>query len=153
MLDTLEIARKAWRVTISGDGGHCPCCTRWGKVYARNINETMCRSLIWLTKARANEHGWVDVPETAPRWLVRSNQLPTLRWWNLVERIPSKNPDAKHSGLWRPTDLGRSFAMCNAAVPKTAYTYKGEVEYMSDDTVVITDCFGKKFSYAEVMNG
>jgi len=43
--------------------------------------------------------------------------------------------------------------MCNAAVPKPAYTYKGEVEYMSDDTVVITDCFGKKFSYIEVMNG
>jgi hypothetical protein len=106
-----------------------------------------------LTKAQANQHGWVDVPETAPRWLVRSNQLPTLRWWNLVERIPSADPDAKHSGLWRPTDLGREFAMCNVAVPKTAYTYKGEVEYMSDDTVLIVNCFGKKFSYIDVMSG
>jgi hypothetical protein len=79
--------------------------------------------------------------------------LPTLRWWNLVERIPSADPDAKHSGLWRPTPLGHEFAMCNVAVPKTAYTYKGEVEYMSDDTVLIVNCFGKKFSYIEVMSG
>jgi len=150
---TLEDARKVWRATIESDGGYCPCCTRWGKIYARNLNETMCRSLIWLTKARANQHGWVDVPETAPRWLVRSNQLPTLRWWGLVERIASDNPDAKHSGLGRPTMLGISFSTCNVAVPKTAFTYKGEVEYMSDDAVTIADCFGKRFSYQEVMNG
>lgn len=149
--EELEIIRNMWRDTIEGDGGKCPCCNRWGKIYARNINETMCRSLIWLAYARANARGWVDVPETAPRWLVRSNQLATLRWWNLVERLPSEDPDAKHSGLWRVTDLGRDFVAGKVQVPKTAYTYNGEVEYMSSGTISVSDCFGKRFSYAEVM--
>jgi hypothetical protein len=49
--------------------------------------------------------------------------------------------------------LGFGFSLGTVRVPKTAYTYKGEVEYMSDDTVNVADCFGKKFSYQEVMNG
>ena len=149
--EELEAIRDVWRNTIEGDGGKCPCCRRWGKIYARNINETMCRSLIWLAYTRANARGWVDVPETAPRWLVRSNQLATLRWWGLVERLPSNDPDAKHSGLWRVTQLGRDFVAGRVTVPKTAYTYNGEVEYMSAEQTTVADCFGKKFSYHEVM--
>ena len=32
--------------------------------------------------------------------LVRSNQLPTIRWWNLAQRPKDTNdPDLKHSGV------------------------------------------------------
>lgn len=148
----LEILRANWRSVIEGDGGKCPCCNRWGKIYKRGINETMARSLIWLVNARANAHGWVDVPEIAPRWLVRSNQLPTLRWWDLVERIPSADPDNKHSGLWRPTDKGRQFYNQTIKVPQFVYTYDGEVEFFGGADVGIDECFGKKFSYADVMS-
>ena len=112
----------------------------------------MARSLIWLVNARANAPGWVDVPETAPRWLVRSNQLPTLRWWDLVERIPSTDPDFKHSGLWRATALGRAFYNGTAVLPQFVYTYDGEVERFEGPDITIAECFGKKFSYAEVMS-
>ena len=132
--------RDDWRLTIEGDGGHCPVCDRWGKIYGRAINETMAKSLIWLVGAQKNESGWVDVPATAPRWLVQSNQLPTLKWWGLVERLPndaeSKN---KHSGLWRPTALGYDFVNAGARVPKKVFTYNDNVEGHSTETVSLPE--------------
>jgi len=148
----LKKLRSEWRSVIEADGGTCPCCSRWGKVYPRNINETMARSLIWLCNA-PSKNGWVDVPSHAPRWIVRSNQLPTLRWWELVERAHSTDEKKKHSGLWRPTELGRSFAEGKIAIPKTVYTYAGEREKYGEATVFIRECFGSHFSYQEVMLG
>lgn len=149
---SLSLFRSQWRETIEGDGGRCPCCDRWGRVYGRHLNKTMVESLLWLIEAQADADGWVDVPALAPRWLVRSNQLPTLRWWSLVERVPSDDPDRKHSGLWRPTPLGRDFAAGRVRVPRTAYTYAGEVERLSEDLVSVADCMGAHFSYEETMS-
>jgi hypothetical protein len=150
--DFLRAIRSVWRSVIEKDGGRCPCCDRWGKVYARPINETMARSLIWLCNA-PSKNGWVDVPTEAPRWLVRSNQLPTLRWWDLVERAHGKEIDKKYSGFWRPTELGRSFAEGKIAMPKAVFTYNGERERYGEETIRIHECFGSYFSYQEVMKG
>lgn len=148
----LQAHRDAWRHTIEGEGGYCPVCARWGKIYGRSLNETMARSLIWLVSAPL-ENGWVNVPAKAPRWLVRSNQLPTLKWWGLVERHPSdKKSKIKHSGLWRPTDLGYEFASSRKRVPKKVFTYNDEVEGHSTETVSIDQCFKHHFDYQEVMN-
>lgn len=150
----LQNLRGMWRTTIEGDGGRCPCCDRWGKIYPRSINENMARSLIWLCHAPVHEEGgFVDVPSQAPRWLIRSNQLPTLRWWQLVERDESKDPDRKHSGHWRVTDLGRDFANGKVSIPKKVYTYNGEREGYGSESIHIHDCFDSHFSYQEVMNG
>lgn len=148
----LSKMRREWRDVVEGEGGHCPCCERWGRVYKRSINETMARSLIWLCKAPSVD-GWVDVPNQAPRWLIRSNQLPTLRWWDLVQRAKSEDVDKKHSGMWRPTELGIAFVKGEVSMPKTVYTYAGEREKYGDEVIKITDCFGSHFSYAEVMGG
>lgn len=148
----LRDIRAEWRGTIEGDGGHCPCCDRWGKIYARPINRTMARSLIWLHQARRNEDGWVDVPATAPRWVVRSNQLPTLRWWNLVERRTAEDDSLnKHSGMWRATELGSQFAIGKIDIPERVFTYNGEVEARSDKTVNIAACFTDLFDYEQTM--
>lgn len=148
----LQAHRDAWRHTIEGEGGYCPVCARWGKIYGRSLNETMARSLIWLV-ATPLENGWVNVPVKAPRWLVRSNQLPTLKWWGLVERHPSDSDSkVKHSGLWRPTDLGYEFASARKRVPKKVFTYNDEVEGHSTETVSIDQCFKHHFDYQEVMN-
>ena len=146
----LTTLREEWRQVIEGEGDRCPCCDRWGRIYKRHINETMARSLMWLCDA-PTEKGWVNVPVHAPRWLVRSNQLPTLRWWELVERAGSDDVKKKHSGLWRPTDLGRAFASGKVAVPKTVFTYNGTREKYGDEEVFISECFGTYFSYADVM--
>jgi hypothetical protein len=46
-MDKQEL-RDQWRHTIDDEGGHCPVCDRWGRVYARGINNTMASALIWL---------------------------------------------------------------------------------------------------------
>lgn len=148
--DSLADARNDWQAAIRDKGAICPCCDRFGKVYPRSINRTMARSLVWLAHhSRAGE--WVDVPSTAPRWLVRSNQLASLRWWGLVERAhPMPGEDAKHSGQWRATAKGQQFAARQIAVPERVFTYGGEPTGFSDKLVHIDHSL-PNFSYAEVM--
>jgi hypothetical protein len=109
----------------------------------------MARSLVWLAH-HSIKGDWVDVPKRAPRWLVRSNQLPTLRWWGLVERQGSEDLTKKHSGLWRATQNGILFAQNSIKVPKKVYTYNAEVEGFSDELITINDCV-KSFDYSAVM--
>lgn len=146
---TLFDARIEWAKTIKGKGGRCPCCHRWGKINARALNSTMARSLIWLTRVRGHE--WIDVPKMAPRWLVQTNQLASLRWWDLVERSESHTPEVKHSGLWRTTSQGRLFVGRHISVPKKVYVYDGEVVAKSEDGVMIDGALGKHFDYSEMM--
>ena len=129
----------------------CPCCDKFARSYRRKFNATMTRSLIWLVRSWKNTQTWVDVPSTAPRWLVRSNQLPTVRWWDLIERCPNDNPEVKHSGLWRPTQKGLEFAYKRIKIPAKALTYDGKVIALEGDLVTIEDTLGTKFDYAELM--
>ena len=144
--------RSNWEHTKQNDGGHCPVCDRWGKIYPRGINRTMARSLIWLA-SRSEAGNWVDVPNTAPAWVLRSNQLPTLRWWDLVERNDSeKSPENKHSGMWRATEYGKLFAANKISAPSKVFTYNGEVVAKSTDLCNIVSCFEFDFDYHEVFN-
>jgi len=150
----MEKLRGVWRGTIETSGGHCPVCDRWGKIYARPINRTMARSLIWLCYATPDDAGWVDVPKIGPRWVVQSNQLPTLRWWGLVERKNNEGETkTKHSGLWRPTPEGLDFVHNNTRVPKQVFTYNDTVQGYGTETVTIRDCFTDNFDYNATMAG
>lgn len=146
---TLLEAKEKWENLIHDKGGECPCCGRFGKIYSRSINETMAKSLIWL----AHEHTlWVDVPNKAPRWLIRSNQLPTLRWWELVERHPNDNPKKKHSGFWKATEYGKDFSSGNIHVPEKVFTYAGDVVDVSPENIFIKNCFKTYFDYEKTMD-
>lgn len=144
--------RSTWRGVIEGSGGHCIVCDRWGKVYGRPINRTMARSLIWLCYATTDNDGWVDVPKTAPRWVVQSNQLPTLRWWDLVERkFNDGETKTKHSGFWRPTPRGLDFVHSGLRIPKMVYTYNDTVQGYGTEDVGIADCFTDNFDFNATM--
>lgn len=153
---TLIQARDEWRETIHNDGGVCPCCARWGKVYNRQINGTMAFSLAWLygQNKKKGIREWIDVPNTAPKFVLRSNQLSTLRWWGLVERqLPEPDDTNKHSGMWRMTLRGMDFVDNLVLVPKKVFTYNGEVVKVSDELVSFESCKDKRFDYNEVMSG
>lgn len=153
-LDTINTLRKRWRGMAEKDGGRCPVCDRWGKVYARILNKTMAKSLIWLCQEKARTgNDWIDVPNTAPRFVIRSNQLPVLTSWGLVERCPKDSAEggARYSGLWRPTPKGWDFYRGVIKVPKRAFTYNNIVEGYSDEVVSIHECFDTLFDYNEVM--
>ena len=147
----IELAsfKSEWDDTIKGYGGHCPVCDRWGKIYPRGINFTMARSLIWIASKGTK---WVDVPNTAPTWVIRSNQLPTLRWGDMVERNDSdKKEESKHAGMWRVTVYGRLFAKNEISAPDKVFTYNNEVVGRSDVMIKIDQCF-KAFDYREIFN-
>lgn len=151
-MENRMVLRDAWGRTIAGDGGHCPVCDRWGKVYVRNINTTMAKGLIWLCRQTGDKDGWINVPVTGPQWLVRSNQLPTLHWWNLVERKSKDDSNkTKFSGIWRPTRLGVDFVSGLVRVPKSVYTYNNIVVRQGNENVTIRECFGEGFDYNQVM--
>lgn len=153
---TLDEARHQWFNDTIRDGGRCPCCTRFHKLYRRGINKTMAASLVWLA-CMTEDGDWVHLPSKAPRWLLRSNQLSTMRWWSLCERrAPLPDEDAKHSGFWRVTLLGLRWAKNEdgVVIPKYAATYDGEL-YRPDSfegpMVRVSDCVSR-FSYREVMD-
>ena len=151
-MDERAALRDAWGRTIANDGGHCPVCDRWGKVYLRNINVTMAQGLMWLCRQTGDEDGWINVPVVGPQWLVRSNQLATLHWWNLVERkSKDETHKAKFSGIWRPTALGKNFAGGLVRVPKSVYTYNNMVMRYSTEEVLISECLKEVFDYDQVM--
>ena len=147
-MKTLEDAKTDWRYQINGSGGHCPCCDRWGKIYPRHFNASMARALIWLVN-RGRQ--WTDVPNTAPKWLTRTNQLPTVRWWGLIERKSPKTHASKHSGMWRTTIRGMRFVNGSITVPETVYTYNAHVVRYSDQNIFIQDAFKTHFDYEQVM--
>ena len=150
-METDEL-RERWRETAQHGGGYCPVCDRWGSVYRINLNETMAKSLIWLTRTpHVDVSGWVEVPTKAPTFVLRSNQLPTLKHWGLVERMPNNDPSKKFSGVWRATDKGKSFASGAIRVPKKVYIYNDVVEAWSPEDVSISECFGEYFDYQDAM--
>jgi len=148
---SLDDARRDFKEALHGDGGHCPCCDRWGKIYRRSINKTMLWSLMWLASHAYGE--WVDVPNTAPTWLLRSNQLPTLRWWGMVERPINLDDKNKHSGMWRATPIARAWLQGHYIImPKHVYTYDGEpVQGLGDDETIEAANVVGFYDYGEMM--
>jgi hypothetical protein len=153
MTTSLESAIAELRENLN-DGTHCPCCGQWAKRYKRKLNSAMARGLVWLVGASKNapDGGWVDVPADAPKWLTKTNQHTTLRWWGLIERMPSSDDSSKkHSGMWRPTELGVEFVRGATKVPAYVYHYNNEVDGWSDEQIDIREAFGTKFNYTETM--
>jgi hypothetical protein len=147
---TLKDAIAIWNRMRKGDGGRCPCCNRWGKDYRRGINYTMAASIAWLSHLTTPTSEFYLVSKKAPRFVVSSNQLPTMRWWGLCERKPSKDPAKKHSGLWRVTEKGMLWATGRIAVNKFVWTYDGVVLMTEGPDVKISECIDN-FDYNEVM--
>jgi len=148
--ETLKELRDLWSATIQKDGGYCPCCDRWGKIYRRSMNATMARQLMWLVQAPDRGDEWVHVPSTAPAWLLRTQQLATLQLWNLVQGAPSTTKLAS-SGLWKPTDRGVAFAKNMLSVKKYVYVYNNAAVDFEGEEITVVDALGSKYNYQEIM--
>jgi hypothetical protein len=113
----------------------------------------MARSLVWLAYHTVLTKEWIDVPRNAPRWVVQSNQLPTLRWWRLVERpLVDPEDDRKHNGLWRATQDGIDWANNLITVERFVWTYDGDALTFEEPFVCIAEVLTTGFSYNDVMN-
>ena len=154
-MSDLNQLRREWHLTIDGDGGRCPCCDRWGKIYSYRLTGSMAATLRWLCEQSPTGE-WINMPENGPRWALRGYQFATLEKWGLLERNSlskkeAEEADVKHSGFWRPTENGRKFDEGALAVPKIAFIYNNAVLRFSEQLVFFNDCLGKKFSYLATM--
>lgn len=148
----LDALRAEWRTTIEGRGGVCPCCDRWGKVDVRKLNGAMVAALDWMARAETDDEGWVNVPETAPSYVLRSKQYSTLKHWGLIERrTPNENERTKHSGLWRVTRLGDDFIAGRTTVQQLAAVYDDRCLGLSGESVSFRECLPEDFDYGEQM--
>lgn len=100
-------------------GTDCPVCGRFAKIRKRNINKTMCKSLIWLVAEYQATQLPVHIQSTAPRTIVSTNQLSTLKYWGLVI--------SPEYGMWQPTQLGIDFVAGVAKVPPYVFVFADEL--------------------------
>lgn len=126
----------------------CPGCGQLAKIYRRKVNSGMARSLIAMYRAGGTT--WVDVTEVTDR---RSREEGKLAYWGLVEEFPEGREDGGRAGMWRVTNLGRSFVLGHTTVPQTAEVYNGMcLRTYGPDTSIVT-ALGTKFNYSELMAG
>lgn len=149
---TLVTARARLKEEIrTTKGGVCPCCDRFAKMYKRPLNATMVAGLYWIIDTNKEQDGYVSVAESAPVWLLRSNQHTILKHWGLVEQAPNEdNEMVSDSGRWRPTALGRAFADEKARVYKYALLFNDKCEGLVGELVFAKQIVDR-FNYAELM--
>jgi hypothetical protein len=152
--ETLAEAQGRLFATLkAGEGMDCPCCDRYAQIYSRPINKTQARGLIWLFRMQPDDKSFINLQRLAPRWLVSSNQMSTLKYWNLVEQQINNDKKKRNSGCWRLTDKGRDFVTRAITVPKVMMIYNDTVVGRSEDKINIDSALGKRFSYEELMTG
>ena len=141
----LEIARETWRNAIEGDGAYCPCCDKWGKVYKMKLSQHLALCLRWIA-THGDEDGWVDVQNSAPRWILKSKTYNLLVHWGLIQGRD------KRSGVWRATPRGRDFINANCTMPAAVYIYNNQVWGVDATQTSFRGCFGKHFNFDEMMS-
>lgn len=141
----LKNLQDEWDRTITGEGGCCPVCGKFGKVYKYKLSQALGLALKWI-KDHAGEDGWVDVQTRGPRWMIRSKTYPLLAHWQFIE---SKNA---RSGVWRVTDLGRDFLSGFEVAPRAVYVYDNKVMALDAENISYRGCFGVRFDFDELMS-
>ena len=144
--DSLYIAKQKWKHTIEGDGGHCPCCGKWGKVYKLKLSQSLALALKWIVDHGDPKSGWVDVQNKGPRWMLKSKIYPLLAHWKLIES------GQKRSGIWRATTAGHAFVQGVASAFAAVYIYDNTVWAYDPEVTSFQGCFGKHFDFDELMS-
>jgi len=112
----------------------------------------MAKSLIWLVNQAGPKRKFIDTA-TAPRWVIKGFQLSTLKYWELVEPMPKTTPATKTSGWWRPTSLGRKFALEKVKVPEYIWHYNDQRLSYDGDKIKITQALKNPFHYQNMLQG
>lgn len=143
---TLHQVRQHLRLHAA-DGVECPACFQHVKIYRRNINSGMARSLIAMYTVGGRE--WVHVPTQIG---ARSREEGKLAYWGLVEEEKVRRPDGGRAGYWRVTEEGERFVLLRTRVPKYARVYNRQLLGLDpSEWVSIVDALGDKFDYAKLM--
>lgn len=148
-------------------GTDCPCCTRHAKRQLRPLGCGPARWLIeivYLSDEGQAIHTGTVLKSLKGKNISGSDATSVLPLYGLIE--PAKDPNAgtnppppssrahakgRTSGFWKPTKLGRAFALDKIQVPAKVVTCLGVPEAFDGDLISIKDAIGKKFNYDEIM--
>ena len=146
--DTLAYARNWLKRKLLNGGTHCPLCTQHAKVYKRQINAGMARSLIRMYRKFGLEFG--HLPSSLP---ADSREEGKLVHWGLVEELQKPRPDGGRAGWWRVTDKGEAFILHGLQVPKYAHIYDSHFLGYDDpnELIDIRDALADKFNLEDLM--
>ena len=147
---TLREAKAEVRSKLD-EGVTCPCCDQYARAYKRKLNSGMARSLCWLVRVYQSSPGWVDVPKTAPRHVIKSNEIGKLVHWGLVEQKVNTDTSKRCSGVWRPTKRGVDFVMGTIRAPRRVRLYNNIPLAWEKKYITIYEALGDHFDYAELM--
>ena len=141
----IQSLKEEWKKEIEGKGGFCPCCEKFGKVYKIKMSQHLALCLRWIFVHGATD-GWVDVQNSAPRWMMKSKTYPLLEHWGLVAA------KAQRSGIWKATERGIEFVLGHRTVPSAVHIYDNRIWGFEESEVLFKQCFGKHFDFEEMMN-
>lgn len=143
-----------WLKELLTEGADCPCCHQFAKKYRRKLNSSMARGLIWLVCEAGPERAWVEYSKVGPQWLQKiGGTLATLEHWRLIESRENTETAKRASGIWRPTMIGREFALGKWMLPKYAIIYNNRCERLDGEEFGIWDALGSDFDYEALMAG
>lgn len=124
-------------------------------MYERRIYSSMAAALIYFYR------NFDPTKFHHKRDLLKNNDLATtlgggdfakLSYWGLIEEKPKEeSEDKRTSGYWKISQRGIDFLGAKLRIPSHVRIYDGKVFGFTGDQVLVTDCLGKKFSYAELM--
>lgn len=148
----LDTARKEIMAKAREDGGECPCCGQFVKVYRRTITSTMARQLL----TAYHKHGakvWFHTRTVVLADASGAGDFSKLEYWGLIERQAHvQGEDGKRSsGMWRITSIGREWALNRTMVPMYTLVYNDQVLGQEGSLIDVHHALGKKFDYREIM--
>jgi len=147
----IEQARRRIREHLE-DGVACPVCEQFCKLYRRKLNSGLAAGLVWLVAAWRRRPGWIDMPNKAPRFILRAGgQFSILAHWGLIEQRVNEKTRTRCSGQWRPTTDGALFADGFVKVPRYVLLYNNEVQGFSDETIAVKAALGDRFNYEDLI--
>lgn len=136
---------------LQGDGGHCPCCKRFGKYNGFTITQKNAQALVWIYK-NGGVDDWANTAKNAPREFMQAKTFTNMRYWGLIEPHPNDKKEKKGSGYWRITQKGINYINGQMRLPKKVFIYNRKLVGYGEQHVYFKECFKQQFNFEEVMN-
>lgn len=146
---------KEWLRKRLYKGERCPCCNQMAKMYERKLYSSMAAALIYFYKSfdHSKFHHKSDLLKNKSlATTLGGGDFAKLALWGLIEEMPKREcEDKRTSGYWKITQKGIDFVQAKLQITSHVRIYDGKVFGFTGDKVLVSDCLGKRFSYAELM--
>lgn len=125
---------------------HCECCGAKLVEYKHLLNQGLVQALHKLSLNKTP----VLLSDLQITFIQQAN-FQKLRYWGLVGK--EMTAEGYSTGRWFVTGMGRDFIEGNIAMPRNAWTFRGETTRLDGDDIWFADSFygnyRKRKDYAE----